>query len=142
MYKIALWITTPLLIALFLLYKASLVLCVFVALSLIVEMILYRREFRKLNTKELMLLSHIDAVERVITFKKNFKRNGIVMLIPSIIIFIAFIGLVTDYKFEIGTMIFYLIFVLLALTYELVRYKKMFSKLDAILKQIKELKGE
>ena len=48
----------------------------------------------------------------------------------------------TDYKFEIGTMIFYLIFCLLALTYEFVRSKKMFSKLDEILKQIEELKGE
>jgi hypothetical protein len=63
-------------------------------------------------------------------------------LIPGIILFIAFIGLVTDYKFEIRTMIFYLIFCLLALTYEFVRSKKMFSKLDEILKQIEELKGE
>ena len=142
MYKIALVITTPLLIALLFLYKASLVFCVFVVMLLIVEMILYRREFRKLDTKELMSLNHIEAVERVVTFKKNFKRNSIVMLIPSIIIFIAFIGLVTDYKFDMGTVIFYAIFVLLALTYEFVRYKKMFSKLDAILKQIKELCSE
>ena len=142
MYKIALVITTPLLIALLFLYKASLVLCIFAALSQIVEMILHRREYRKLNTKELMSLSHIEAVERVVTFKKNFKRNGIVMLIPGIILFIAFIGLVTDYKFEIGTVIFYAIFVLLALTYEFVRSKKMFSKLDEILKQIKELRSE
>ena len=142
MYKIALVITTPLLIALLFLYKASLVFCVFVVMLIIVEMILYRREFRKLNTKELMSLNHIEAVERVVTFKKNFKRNSIVMLIPGIILFIAFIGLVTDNKFEIGTVIFYAIFVLLALTYEFVRYKKMFSKLDAILMQIKELRSE
>lgn len=142
MYKIALVITTPLLIALLFLYKASLVLCIFAALSQIVEMILHRREYRKLNTKGLMSLSHIEAVERVVTFKKNFKRNSIVMLIPGIILFIAFIGLVTDNKFEIGTVIFYAIFVLLALTYEYVRSKKMFSKLDAILKQIKELRSE
>lgn len=142
MYKTALVITTPLLIALLFLYKASLAMWIFIALALIVEMCLYSREFYKLDTKGLMSLGHIDAVERVVTFKKNFKRNSIVMLIPSIILFIAFIGLVTDYKFEIGTVIFYAIFVLLALTYEFVRYKKMFSKLDAILKQIKELRSE
>ena len=51
MYKIALVITTPLLIALLFLYKASLVLCIFAALSQIVEMVLHRREYRKLNTR-------------------------------------------------------------------------------------------
>ena len=142
MYKTALVITTPLLIALLLLYKASMVLCIFAGLSLIVEMILYRKEYRKLNTNELMSLNHIEAVERVVTFKKNFKRNSIVMLIPSVILFVAFVGLVTGYKFEIGTVVLYLIFVLLALTYEFVRNKKMFSKLDSVLKQIQELRGE
>lgn len=142
MYKTAFVITTPLLIALLLLYKASMVLCIFVGLSLIVEMILYRKEYRKLNTKELMSLNHIEAVERVVTFKKNFKRNTIIMLIPGVILFVAFVGLVTGYKFEIGTVVFYLIFVLLALTYEFVRYKKMFSKLDSVLKQIEELRSE
>ncbi|MBE6311371.1 MAG: hypothetical protein E7080_10015 [Bacteroidales bacterium] len=142
MYKTAFVITTPLLIALLLLYKASMVLCIFVGLSLIVEMILYRKEYRKLNTKELMSLNHIEAVERVVTFKKNFKRNTIIMLIPGVILFVAFVGLVTGYKFEIGTVVLYLIFVLLALTYEFVRYKKMFSKLDSVLKQIEELRSE
>lgn len=142
MYKTAFVITTPLFIALLLLYKASMVLCIFVGLSLIVEMILYRKEYRKLNTKELMSLNHIEAVERVVTFKKNFKRNTIIMLIPGVILFVAFVGLVTGYKFEIGTVVLYLIFVLLALTYEFVRYKKMFSKLDSVLKQIEELRSE
>lgn len=142
MYKTAFVITTPLLIALLLLYKASMVLCIFVGLSLIVEMILYRKEYRKLNTKELMSLNHIEAVERVVTFKKNFKRNTIIMLIPGVILFVAFVGLVTGYKFEIGTVVLYLIFVLLALTYEFVCYKKMFSKLDSVLKQIEELRSE
>lgn len=142
MYKTACVITTPLFIALLFLFNASLVLCIFAVMSLIVEVILYRREYRKLNTTELMSLSHIEAVERVITFKKNIKKNIIVMLIPGIILFIAFIGLVTDYKFEISTVMYYAIFCLLALTYEYVRTKKMFSKLDSVLKQIKELKVE
>ena len=142
MYKIVVVVTTPLLIAFLLLYKASLVLCIFTVLALIVEYFLYRREYHKLNTKGLMSLSHIEAVERVVIFKKNIKKITTMMSIPAIMLFIAFIGLITDYKFDIGTVIFYLIFLLIALTYEFIRGKKMFSKLDAILKQIKELKGE
>ncbi len=142
MYKTALVITSPLLIALLFLYKASLAMWIFIALALIVEMCLYSREFYKLDTKGLMSLGHIDAVERVATFKKNLKAITYVMLIPAIILFILFVGLVTDYKFDMGTMIYYSIFIILALTYEFVRYRKMFSRLDAVLKQIKELRSE
>lgn len=142
MYKTALVITTPLLIALLFLYKASLAMWIFIALALIVEMCLYSREFYKLDTKGLMSLGHIDAVERVATFKKNLKAITYVMFIPAIILFILFVGLITDYKFDMGTMIYYSIFIILALTYEFVRYRKMFSRLDAVLKQIKELRSE
>lgn len=142
LYVITEVIISPLLIALLVFYKATLAMWIFIAVALIVEMILYRREYRKLDTKRLMSLGHIDAVERVATFKKNLKTITYVMLIPAIILFILFVGLVTDYKFDMGSVIYYSIFIMLALTYEFVRSKKMFSRLDAVLKQIKELRSE
>lgn len=142
LYVITEVIISPLLIALLVFYKATLAMWIFIAVALIVEMILYRREYRKLDTKGLMSLGHIDAVERVATFKKNLKTITYVMLIPAIILFILFVGLVTDYKFDMGSVIYYSIFIMLALTYEFVRSKKMFSRLDAVLKQIKELRSE
>lgn len=142
LYVITEVIISPLLIVLLVFYKATLAMWIFIAVALIVEMILYRREYRKLDTKGLMSLGHIDAVERVATFKKNLKTITYVMLIPAIILFILFVGLVTDYKFDMGSVIYYSIFIMLALTYEFVRSKKMFSRLDAVLKQIKELRSE
>ena len=63
------------------------------------------------------------------------------MFIPAFIIFIMFIGLITDYKFYIGTIVYYGIFVLAALIWEFTRKRKMFARLDEVLKQIKELRG-
>ncbi len=142
LYVIADIIVAPLLITLFLLYKAPLALWIIVAVALTIELFLFRREYRKLNTKELMTLGHIDAVERVTAFKKNCKKITYVMIIPSISIFVLFVGMITGYKFDMGSVIYYAIFCLLALTYEYVRTKKMFTKLDLVLKQIKELKVE
>lgn len=142
MYIVAFIVTTPLMIVLLTLHKASLALCLFVAVALIVEVLWNRYEYRKLNTKELMSLGHIEAVERVTTFKKNYKKITWVMFIPALILFVAFIGLLTDYKFDYGTVIYYSIFILIALSYEFIRGKKMFSKLDAVLKQIRELRCE
>ena len=142
MYRNAGLITTPIMLALLLLYKAPLAMCIFIVVSLIMEQILYRREFRKLDTKTLMSLGHIDAVERVAIFRKNFRRINTLMLIPGITIFILFVGLVTGYKFDAGTVLLYLIFVLITLTYEVVRQRKMFKNLDAVLKLIEELKSE
>lgn len=142
MYRNAGLITTPIMLALLLLYKAPLAMCIFIVVSLIMEQILYRREFRKLDTKTLMSLEHIDAVERVAIFRKNFRRINTLMLIPGITIFILFVGLVTGYKFDAGTVLLYLIFVLITLTYEVVRQRKMFKNLDAVLKLIEELRSE
>ena len=142
MYRNAGLITTPIMLALLLLYKAPLAMCIFIVVSLIMEQILYRREFRKLDTKTLMSLGHIDAVERVAIFRKNFRRINTLMLIPGITIFILFVGLVTGYKFDAGTVLLYLIFVLITLTYEIVRQRKMFKNLDAVLKLIEELRSE
>lgn len=142
MYRYAGIIVAPLLIVLLVLYKASLSMWIIVGVTMIVEMLLYRREYSKLDTKSLMTLGHVDAVERVATFRKNFKRISYVMLIPSLVIFILFVGMVTDYKFEIGTVIYYAIFVVVVSIYETVRSKKMFKNLEAVLKQIEELRSE
>ena len=135
-------IVTPILIALLILNNAPLVLWILITVSLIIEHILYRREFRKLDTKVLVNLGHVEAVERVTTFNKNFKKIGYVMFIPAICLAILFIGMVTDYKFDMGSVIYYLICIIIALGYEYVRQRKMFKKLDSVLKQIKELQGE
>lgn len=142
MYVWALVITTPLLIALLALHKASLGLWIFIVVALLVEFFLNSRLYRKLNTKDLMSLGHVEAVERVAVFKKNYKKITIAMLVPAIVLFVSFIGLVSDYRFDMGTVMYYSIFIVIALTYEFVRSKKMFKKLDSVLKQIKELRGE
>ena len=142
MYRYAGLIVTPLMLALMLLFKAPLLLWIFTATALIVEQFLFQREFRKLDTKSLMSLGHIDAVERVSIFRKNFRRINTLMLIPSITVFILFVGLVTGYKFDVGTVIYYLVFVLIVSTYEVVRQRKMFKNLDAVLKQIEEFRRE
>lgn len=142
MYVWALVITTPLLIALLALHKASLGLWIFIVVTLLVEFFLNSRLYRKLNTKDLMSLGHVEAVERVAVFKKNYKKITIAMLVPAMVLFVSFIGLVSDYRFDMGTVMYYSIFIVIALTYEFVRSKKMFLKLDAVLKQIKELRGE
>lgn len=142
MYVWALVITTPLLIALLALHKASLGLWIFIVVALLVEFFLNSRLYRKLNTKDLMSLGHVEAVERVAAFKKNYKKITIAMLVPAMVLFVSFIGLVSDYRFDMGTVMYYSIFIVIALTYEFVRSKKMFKKLDSVLKQIKELRGE
>ena len=142
MYVWALVITTPLLIALLALHKASLGLWIFIVVALLVQFFLNSRLYRKLNTKDLMSLGHVEAVERVAVFKKNYKKITIAMLVPAMVLFVSFIGLVSDYRFDMGTVIYYSIFIVIALTYEFVRSKKMFLKLDSVLKQIKELRGE
>ena len=142
MYVWALVITTPLLIALLALHKASLGLWIFIVVALLVEFFLNSRPYRKLNTKDLMSLGHVEAVERVAVFKKNYKKITIAMLVPAMVLFVSFIGLVSDYRFDMGTVMYYSIFIVIALTYEFVRSKKMFLKLDSVLKQIKELRGE
>ena len=142
MYVWALVITTPLLIALLALHKASLGLWIFIVVALLVEFFLNSRLYRILNTKDLMSLGHVEAVERVAVFKKNYKKITIAMLVPAMVLFVSFIGLVSDYRFDMGTVIYYSIFIVIALTYEFVRSKKMFLKLDSVLKQIKELRGE
>ncbi len=142
MYRNASLITIPILFALLLLYKAPLALSIFITVALILEQIFYRRLFRKLDTKTLMSLGHIDAVERVSIFRKNFRKINSLMLIPSITLFILFLGLVTDYKFNIGTVILYSVSISITLTYEILRQRKMFKNLDAVLKQIKDLRCE
>ena len=133
---------TPILIALLILNNAPLVLWLFIAIALILEQVLYRKEYRKLDTKSLVNLGHVEAVERVATFNKNFKKIGYVMFVPAICLCILFIGLVTDFKFDMGSVIYYLICIIIALSYEYFRKRKMFKKLDSVLKQIKELRGE
>ena len=142
LYTTAGKITIPIFILFLVVYKAPISMWIFIVAALIVEMLWYRREFRKLNVMELMSLGHIEAVERVTNFKKNIKKITIVMLLPAIVLFILFVGLLTDYKFDMYTVIYYAIFCLLAFSYELVRTKRMFSKLDAVLKQIKDLRSE
>lgn len=132
---------TPGMIAIMLLYNAHWAFVPLVLVALGVEALLHYKGYRMLNPKELMVMGLIDAVERVSRFKKFFNIVTWVMFIPAFIIFIMFIGLITDYKFYIGTIVYYGIFVLAALIWEFTRKRKMFARLDEVLKQIKELRG-
>ena len=142
LYITAVIIGAPILILFFAIYKASTALWIFGIVALLVEVLLYRREFRKLNVMELMSLGHIEAVAKVTRFKKNLKKINCVMFLPGLFLFIMLVGMVTDYKFDTGTVVYYSIFAFIVIIYETVRYKRMFSKLDAVLKQIKDLRSE
>ena len=87
-----------------------------------------------------MDLGLVDAMERVSRFKKYYNVVTWVMVIPAFVIFILFIGLITNYTFHLGTMIYYGVFVSVAMILEFVRKRKLFARLDEVLKQIKELR--
>ena len=98
LYTTAGKITIPIFILFLVVYKAPISMWIFIVAALIVEMLWYRREFRKLNVMELMSLGHIEAVERVTNFKKNIKKITIVMLLPAIVLFILFTSIYTKHK--------------------------------------------
>ena len=139
-YFIITLLVSPLMMALLLLYKAHLAFVLFVLVALGIEAYLHYRAYRILNPKELMDMGFVDAMERVSRFKKFFNIVIWVMAIPALFIFIMFIGLVTNYTFHTGTMIYYGVFGLVATIWEYVRKRKMFTRLDEVLKQINELR--
>lgn len=140
-YFIIATLMTPGILGILLLYKAHWAIVAFVLLALGIEMLLHYKGYRMLNPNELMVMGFVDASERVSRFKKFFNIVTWVMFVPALIIFIMFIGLMTDYTFHYGTIIYYGIFVLVALVWEFTRKRKMYSRLDEVLKQIKELRG-
>ncbi len=139
-YFAALVVVIPLLTAILLYKNAHWGLVVFTLVALLVESMLYFRGYRTLNSKELMVMGFVDAMERVSLFKKRFSLVTKIMMIPSLIIFVMFIGLFTNYTFDVGYVIYYGLFILAALIWEYTRKKKMFAKLDTLLEQIKELR--
>ena len=140
-YSILAIIATPIFLGLLLLHNAHWAVILFALLSLLTEGVLYYTAFHKLNSKDLLMLGFVDAMERVAKFKKRIKIITFVMLIPAIALFIIFVGLTTNFNFEINTVIFYAIFVSAAFIWELFRTKKMFRELEGILAQIKEIRG-
>lgn len=140
-YFIVAALMTPGMLAILLLYKAHWAFVTLVLVALGIEILLHYKGYRMLNPKELMVMGLVDAVERVSRFKKFFNIVTWVMFIPALIIFIMFIGMMTDYTFHYGTVVYYGVFVLAALIWEFTRQRKMYSRLDEVLKQIKELRG-
>ena len=129
-----------LMIALLLLYKAHWALVLFVLVALGIEGFLHYRAYRILSPKELMDMGFVDAMERVSRFKRFSNSVTWVMAIPTLIMFVMFIGLVTNYTFHFGTIIYYSVFVSAAMIWEFVRKRKMYARLDEVLKQINELR--
>lgn len=142
MYFIVAAMITPLFVAIMLLYKANWAIIAFALTSLVVEIILHYKAFRTLCPKELLDMKLIDAMERVSRFKKQYKIATWIMLIPSLLIFVMFIGLVTNYSFDMGHVIYYGLFVATAMIWEFTRTRKLFKNLDEVLRQIKELRSE
>lgn len=140
-YFIVAALMTPGMLAILLLYKAHWAFVTLVLVALGIEILLHYKGYRMLNPKELMVMGLVDAVERVSRFKKFFNIVTWVMFIPALIIFIMFIGMMTDYTFHYGTVVYYGVFVLAALIWEFTRQRKMYSRLDEVLKQIRELRG-
>ena len=141
-YFIVATLTIPVFIALLLLYKANWAIIAFAFTSLLVEIMLHYKAFRTLSPKELLDMNLINAIERVSRFKKRYKIMTWIMLIPALIISVMVIGVLTNYTFDVGHVIYYGLFVATAMIWELTRTRKLFSRLDGVLKQIKELKGE
>lgn len=139
-YFIAAILVSPLMLAFLLLYKTHWAVILFVLGTLGLEAYLHYRTFRTLNPKGLMDLGLVDAIERVSRFKKYYNIVTWVMAIPAFAIFILFIGLITNYTFHFGTLIYYGVFVSVAMIWEFVRKRKMFARLDEVLKLIKELR--
>ena len=140
-YSILAIIATPIFLGLLLLHNAHWAVILFALLSLLTEGVLYYTAFHKLNSKDLLMLGFVDAMERVAKFKKRIKIITCVMLIPAIALFIILVGLTTNFNFDINTVIFYAIFVSATFIWELFRTKKMFRELEGILAQIKEIRG-
>lgn len=115
---------------------------VFIMLALVVELAMYYKGYRKLNPKELMVLGYIDAIERVSKFKKQYQLVSQIMFIPAIVFFIIFILAISGYEWHLGRIIYYSIFVMIALIWEIMRKRKLFSRLDGVLRQIKELRNQ
>ena len=139
-YFIITLLASPLMIALLLLYKAHWALVLFVLVALGIEGFLHYRAYRILSPKELMDMGFVDAMERVSRFKRFSNIVAWVMAIPALIMFVMFIGLVTNYTFHFGTIIYYSVFVSAAMIWEFVRKRKMYARLDEVLKQINELR--
>lgn len=140
-YFIIAILVCPLMMALLLLYKAHWAFVLFVLLALVIETFLHYHAYRILKPKNLLDMGFVDAMERVSRFKKFFNIVTWVMAIPALFMFIMFIGLITNYTFHSGTMIYYGAFVLAATILEFVRKRKMFARLDQVLKQINELRA-
>ena len=114
-----------------LIYKnAHLGVIIFAMVLLLCEAMLYYWEYRKLNPKDFMAMRFVDAMEKVSQFKKRYNLVERVMLFPSIVLF------------DVGTIIYYLICIIIIYIGMFNSKKKMFSRLDAVLKQIKELRSE
>ena len=136
-YFIITLLASPLMIALLLLYKAHWAFVLFVLVALGIEGFLHYRAYRILSPKELMDMGFVDAMERVSRFKRFSNIVTWVMAIPALIMFI---GLITNYTFHFGTIIYYGVFGSAAMIWEFVRKRKLFARLDEVLKQIKELR--
>lgn len=134
-------LTIPFFFAVMLLYKAWAIIA-FALISLVVEIILHYKAFRTLCPKELLDINLINAIERVSRFKKQYKIMTWIMLIPSLIIFVMVIGVLTNYTFDVGHIIYYGLFVATAMIWEFTRTRKLFKNLDEVLRQIKELRSE
>ena len=141
-YSILVIIATPIFLGLLLLHNAHWAVIIFALLSLLSEGVLYYTAFHKLNSNDLLMLGFVDAMERVAKFKKRIKTITCIMLIPGIALFIIYVGLTTNFNFDINIVIYYAIFVSAAFIWELLRTKKMFRQLDGILAQIKEIRSE
>lgn len=141
-YLLCYIIIFPMIISFLLLKGAHWGLVTFVLLTLFVEFMLYYRGYRILNPKSLMIKSYVEAVECVSVFKKRFEMITRIMFIPAILILVLLVSLVTGYTWDIGKILFYSVFVLVAWIVGLIRKRKMFFHLDEVLNKIKELRSE
>lgn len=141
MYFIVAILAIPLFFAEMLLNKAWAIIA-FALISMVVEIILHYKAFRTLCPKELLDMNLINAIERVSRFKKRYKIMTWIMLIPALIISVMVIGVLTNYTFDVGHVIYYGLFVATAMIWEFTRTRKLFKNLDEVLRQIKELRSE
>lgn len=114
----------------------------FVLIAMVIEMMMYYKGYRRLNPEELMVMGYIDAVERVSIFRKQYQLVTKIMIVPAIVAFVLCIMVFSGFVWDWGTIVYYSVFVAIALIWEITRKRKLFSRLDSVLKQIKELRDE
>lgn len=116
----------------------------FIALTifgLLVQVVVDLRCYRALNTKRIVCMDLISATECVMKFKKLRAVTDKILIAFMIPLALWAVAITMHYTWDIDAIIRFVIFMTVAIVIMYRRDRKLMSRLDEILEQIKELKG-